>query len=256
MNLKEALSIKSGEIISIVGGGGKTTLMYSLARELIENRATVITTTTTKILEPSAEQSPFLILETEEEKLIKLVLENLNKYRHLTIVSEKLSSGKLDGIRPELVIRLAELDEVSNIIIEADGAAGKSLKAPRPHEPVIPDNTTLLIPVVGIDAIGCRLTDEAVFKPEIIADLLGLKIGEIVTAELIARLVVHPQGLVKGCPPNARIIPFLNKADLDNGIVNGRKLAYKILAKNHPNIEQVVSGHIKLPEPVAEIIRK
>ncbi len=256
MKLKEALDIKPGEVISLVGGGGKTTLMFALAQELASGEKSVITTTTTKILEPSPAETPLLLLEADEEQAVRTLLQNVNKYRHITLASERLSSGKLNGVSSELVAKLAKLKPVSYIIVEADGAARKSLKAPNPTEPVIPHNTTLVIPMVGIDAVGCRLTEEDVFRPEIVSRLLGLPLGEIISAEAIASLITHPQGITKGSPAQARIVPFLNKADLDQGLSKGRDLANKILAMRHPQIRQVILGQVRFPKPVVEVISR
>ena len=255
MKLKEALDIKPGEVISLVGGGGKTTLMFALARELAPTGKSVITTATTKILEPSSTETPLLIVEADEQQMVRTLLQNVDKYRHITLASEKLSSGKLNGVSPELVAKLAELNEVSYIIVEADGAAGKSLKAPNPTEPVIPHNTSLVIPMVGIDAVGCRLAEEDVFRPEIVSRLLGLPLGEVISAEAIAFLITHPQGIIKGSPTQARIVPFINKVDLDGGLSKGRDLANKILAIKHPQIGQVILGQAQLPELVVEVIK-
>ena len=254
MTLKEALDIRPGEVISLVGGGGKTTLMFALARELTSSGDCVVTTTTTKILEPSPSETPLLLLETEEEELMRLLLKNVEKYRHITLASERLTSGKLNGISSELVVKLADLNMAPYIIVEADGAAHKSLKAPNPTEPVIPYNTSLVIPMVGIDAVGCRLTEEDVFRPEIVSRLLGVPLGEVVSAESIAFLLTYHQGIIKGSPDQARIVPFINKVDLDKGLSKGRDLASKILAMRHPQIEQVVLGQVRLPEPVVEVI--
>ena len=254
MKLYKALDIKPGEVISLVGGGGKTTLMFALARELASSGQSVITTTTTKIMEPSFAETPLLLLETDEEQMVKELLQNVEKYRHITLASEKLSSGKLKGISSQLIARLAALNQVSYIIVEADGAARRPLKAPNLMEPVIPDNTSLVIPVVGIDAVGCRLTEENVFRCEVVSRLLGLPLGEIITTEAIASLITHPQGMIKGSPIQARIIPFINKVDLDEGLAKGRELASKILAMRHPQIEQVILGQAQLPEPVVEVI--
>ena len=256
MKLKEALDIGPGEVISLVGGGGKTTLMFALARELVSRGNFVITTTTTKILEPSPAETPLLLVEADEKQMLRLLLHNVDNYQHITLASEKLSSGKLKGISPELVVKLAELNQVSYIIVEADGAARKSLKAPNPTEPVIPHNTSLVIPMVGIDAVGCRLTKENVFRPETVSKLLGLPLGEVVSAEAIALLITHPQGIIKGSPAQARIIPFINKVDLEEGLPKARELASKILAMGHPQIEQVILGQAKSPEPVVEVISR
>ena len=254
MTLKEALDIKPGEVISLVGGGGKTTLMFALARELASAGNRVITTTTTKILEPLSSETPLLLLEADEQEMIGRLLQNLADYGHITLARERLASGKLKGISPELVVELARLNQVSCIIVEADGAAQRSLKAPNLTEPVIPDATSLVIPVVGIDALGCRLTGENVFRPEVVSKLLGLPLGEVISAESIAFLVTHPRGIIKGSPGGARIIPFINKVDLDRGLSRGRDLAGRILAMRHPRIKRVVLGQVQSPEPVMEVI--
>lgn len=254
MTLKEALGIKPGEVISLVGGGGKTTLMFALARELTSSGNRVITTTTTKILEPLSSETPLLLLEADEREMIRRLLQNLADYGHITLARERLASGKLRGISPELVVELARLNRVSCIIVEADGAAQRSLKAPNLTEPVIPDATSLVIPVVGIDALGCRLTGENVFRPELVSKLLGLPLGEVISAESIAFLVTHPRGIIKGSPGGARIIPFINKVDLDRGLSRGRELAGRILAMRHPRIKRVVLGQVQSPEPVMEVV--
>ena len=254
MKLKEALDIMPGEVVSLVGGGGKTTLMFALARELASGGGCVVTTTTTKILEPLPSETSLLLLETDEEKLMRLFLDNMDKYRHITLASGRLTSGKLNGISPELVAKLAGLNQVSYIVVEADGAAHGSLKAPNPTEPVIPFNTSLVIPIVGIDAVGCRLTEKDVFRPEIVSNLLGLPLGEVISPDAIAFLITHHQGIIKGSPEGARIVPFINKMDLDKGLSKGRDLADKILAMRHPQIERVVLGQAQSPEPVIEVI--
>jgi probable selenium-dependent hydroxylase accessory protein YqeC len=254
MKLKEAFDIRPGEVVSLVGGGGKTTLMFALAGELASGGDFVVTTTTTKILEPSPSETPLLILETDEGELMRLLLNNLDKHRHITLAIGKLPSGKLSGISPEFVAKLAGLSQVSCIIVEADGAAHRSLKAPNPTEPVIPINTSLVIPVVGIDAVGCRLTEEDVFRPEIVSSLLGLPLGEVISPESIAFLITHRQGIIKGSPEGARIVPFINKMDLDRGLSKGRDVADKILAMRHPQIERVVLGQAQSAEPVVEVV--
>ncbi len=253
-SLKQAFNISPGEVISMVGAGGKTTLMFALARELALDKGCVITTTTTKILEPLPSESPFLLMAKDEEALLKLFLQNTGKYKHITMAREKLASGKLDGINPELVMKLSNLAQVSYVIVEADGAARRPLKAPNATEPVIPDNTSLVIPVVGVDAIGRPLNDENVFRSEIASRLLGVPLGTIISADLAALLITQPQGIIKGSPPGARVVPFINKMDLDKGLLKGRDLASKILAARHPQITKVVLGQAQFAEPVTEVM--
>ncbi|MBI4186313.1 MAG: putative selenium-dependent hydroxylase accessory protein YqeC [Chloroflexi bacterium] len=252
--LRQAFDVKPGEVISLVGGGGKTTLMYALAQELAAAGAKVVTTTTTRIIEPSASESPLLLVEKDEGKLAGLLLENLKRYGHITLAGEKLDAGKLKGVSPEFVDKLARSGEVSCIIVEADGAARRPLKAPGPFEPVIPASTSLVIPVVGIDALGGKLDMEVVFRPEIVSRLTGLPLGGTITTEAIAILVTHPQGMAKGSPAQARIVPIINKVDLDEGLGRARGLARRILDMGHPRIERVVLGQVQFARTVVEVV--
>ncbi len=255
VSLRQAFDIRHGEVISLVGGGGKTTLMFALAKELAATGASVITTTTTRILEPSAAQTRLLVA-TDEAELIRLLLRDVAEHRHITLASERLAPGKLKGISPELVVSLAGLNRLSYIIVEADGAARRPLKAPNPTEPVIPANTSLVIPVVGIDALGCRLTEENVFRSEIAARLLGVPLGEVISAESIALLMTCRQGIIKGSPERAKIIPFINKVEGHKGLARGRDLATKILLVGQPRIKQVVLGQAQSAEPVRAVITR
>ena len=241
-NYSVAFGIKRGAVISLVGGGGKTTLMFALAAELVLAGRTVVTTTTTKILEPGESQSPLLIVEADEKVLMKAFSRNIEKFKHVTLAAEKLANGKLRGISPQIIEKLAHSRKVDIIIVEADGAAGKPLKAPDATEPVIPPNTSIVIPVTGIDAVGSRLNPENVFRPEIVSGLLDLPAEEIISPKLIAVLLTHPLGIIKGTPPTARIIPFINKTDLDVEDVKAAGLAEEILKIRHPQIKRVILG--------------
>ncbi len=254
MKLSEAFNIGEHEVISLVGAGGKTSLMFTLARELAVAGKHVITTTTTKILEPSSYETPLLLLEADTEKMMRRLLQNLDRYPHITLAMHRLPHGKLKGIAPELVMRIAESGRVSYIIVEADGAAHKPLKAPNATEPVISQNTSLLIPVVGIDALGSRLTEEDVFRAEIVSKLTGLPLGSTVSAEAIATLITHPEGITKGSQAQVRIMPLINKVDLPDSLYKARDLAKKILDMKHPQIERVILGQVRFPEPVTEVI--
>jgi probable selenium-dependent hydroxylase accessory protein YqeC len=52
VTLEEAFSLREKEVISLIGGGGKTTLMFALGKELSLRRKGILLTTTTKIWDP------------------------------------------------------------------------------------------------------------------------------------------------------------------------------------------------------------
>jgi len=255
-SLREALDIHPKEVISLVGAGGKTTLMFALSRELATHKKIVITTTTTKIFPPAPSDTPFLFLSRDEEEIVAYIIENASRKGHVTIASELLpDSGKLQGISPSLVSKLIKLGPVDCVVVEADGASKRPLKAPNPeYEPVIPPCTTLVIPMVGIDALGCKLSEESVFRSEIASRLTGTPLGGTVSADAIVSLMLHPSGMTRGSPADARIIPFINKVDLTLDLSAARHIASQILAAKHPRIDRVVLGQAQVHPPVAEVI--
>jgi probable selenium-dependent hydroxylase accessory protein YqeC len=252
--LIEALGIQAREVISLVGAGGKTTLMFRLAKELLLSGKKVVTTTTTKILEPASGETSSLFIDPDEEKIKDFVWRHLDQYHHITVALERLERGKLKGISPDLVNELWSSYEIDTIIIEADGAAGRPIKAPREKEPVIPSSTTLVVAMLGVDGMERKLSEENVFQAERVSKMTGIPIGENLTDEAMAILMTHPQGLFKGTPSSARVVSFLNKVDIPNGVVKAKCIAQKIIEKKHRQIERVVLGQLKDERPVAEVI--
>ena len=252
--ISEALGLKEREVISLVGAGGKTTLMYRLARELFLSGKRVVTTTTTKILEPGPGETNFLFVDSDEKGMKDFVWQHLDQYRHLTVARERLGAGKLKGVSPDLVNELWDSDKIDTIIVEADGAAGRPVKAPREWEPVIPTATTLIVAILGVDGVGRELNEENAFQPGVISMITGVPTGEKLTDEAMAILMVHPEGLFKGAPPSSRVVAFLNKVDIPKGVTKGKGIAEKIFEKKHRQIERVVLGQLKKEPPVAEVI--
>ena len=254
---REALELNGHRIICLVGAGGKTSLMFAMARELAALGNHIITSTTTKIFEPSRKDTPFLFLREGAGDIIQTIPGLIHRYRHFTLVERRLpETKKLKGVSPELIGRLGAIDEVDHIIVEADGAARLPLKAPGENEPVIPSKTSLVVVVVGIDSIGVELSKDRVFRPHIVSELTGLPLGEKVTSAVIAELIVHPRGMAKGTPTHSTFIPFLNKADIPGGLEKGRELAQRILEKGHPKIKRVVLGNALRDRPVVEVLTR
>lgn len=253
-SLSEALGLRDREMISLTGAGGKTSLMFCLARELYLEGKRVITTTTTKIMEPRADESPHLFVAQDAEGIRKGVRERLHVYRHLTLAGGRLGAGKLSGIDPELLNNMWDSFEIDAMVVEADGAAGRSIKAPREKEPVIPSSTTLVIAVLGVDGVEKELNDENAFQAKRVSSLTGIPLGEKMTEEGMASLMVHPQGLFKGAPSSSRWIAFLNKVEIQGGFDRGARIARKIFEKAPTRIERVILGQLRSDPPAVEVM--
>ena len=149
---------------------------------------------------------------------------------------------------------LWRFDKIDTIIVEADGAAGRPVKAPREWEPVIPTATTLVVAILGIDGVGRELNEENAFQPEGISKITGIPVGEKLTDEGIAILMTHAEGILKGASSSTRVIAFLNKVDIPEGVAKAKTTARKIFEKKRRQIERVVLGQLKEEPPVAEVM--
>lgn len=251
MNLAEAFQLKDREVISLVGGGGKTTLMFSWGRELVQRRPGVILTTTTKIWEPEPSPDFISLLFSDFIPLQKRIAKNLSSHPCLLIARSRLPDGKLEGLPAEWIEKIMEIPCVTHILVEADGAKGHPLKAPREGEPVVPLNTTLLVPVVGIDALGCPLDENHVFRWKRAGEILQKPKGTILNEGMIARLLA---ATLKGRPEGVRVIPFINKIESPKDLEKGRELGQALLRLPDPKMKRVVLGQAQKEPIIKEVI--
>ena len=204
--LSEALPLQPGMIVALVGAGGKTTTMFRLAAELAARGERVITTTTTHIGTPKAGQTEMLLLTAERERWREAAAEALARHRHITIAAATTAEGKLQGILPERAEDLRALPGVSAVLVEADGAKGRFIKAPAAHEPVIPASADLVLLLMSAEALGQPLSEAIAHRPEQVSAVTGLVLGETITLPALAALAISDHGLLKGCPPTAKLI--------------------------------------------------
>lgn len=204
----------NGRVISLVGAGGKTTLMFSLAKWMAACGMKVVSTTTTKIFMPESTETCAVALDDSTARLICRAEELLSRHRHITLGAGCLTDqNKMKGLSTESVAALRRSGIADWIIVEADGAARRPLKAPAPHEPVIPADTMYLVAVAGLVAIGQTIDDRHVFRSDRFAALTGLSPGAPVTASSVASVLLHDNGIMKGAPAKACKIVFLNEAE-------------------------------------------
>ncbi|MFP7756329.1 selenium cofactor biosynthesis protein YqeC [Thermodesulfobacteriota bacterium B35] len=209
--------------VAITGAGGKTSLMFLLARYLRQGGKRVIISTTTRIRRPQAGQGGQLCL-TDAAGAADHLARALASRGLVTLARRLLPDSKLAGIDPDELAEIVRNSGADHLLVEADGARGRSLKAPAGHEPVIPAWAEYCIIVAGMDCIGERLGPDRVFRPELVAARTGMAMGEMITPETVARLVLHPQGLLKGCPETARTCVLLNKIDVNGGRDRARQV--------------------------------
>jgi probable selenium-dependent hydroxylase accessory protein YqeC len=201
------------ECIALVGAGGKTTTMFSLARALKDTGRRVLVTTTTNIFMPQENQCDDIILsDAPDDTLFKNIRPGT-----ITCLAGNIIEGKnkLKSVDPIFIDHLHGTGFFDAVIVEADGARRMSIKAPAVYEPVIPKCTTLTIGCIGLDALGTSVDDDHVHRLELFCEVTGAHPGQAVNVEHIVRLISASNGLFKGAPETGRTMVLLNKADED-----------------------------------------
>lgn len=218
MSILQTLNPDIPAVISVAGGGGKTSFIFTLAREAADRGYSVLVTTTTAMFNPgtfsaeSGEPAKFHRLYTGPADAPQAIVPEKGRIlvaaRNLMAQGKKLKGYDPDELGPELDKKAFDL-----MLIEADGARMRPVKAPADHEPVIPPQTRVMAGCIGLDCLDRPLDETYVHRPELLALLSGQPPGSPVTEQTLAQLISHENGLFKSCPPDARRLLVLNKAD-------------------------------------------
>jgi molybdenum cofactor cytidylyltransferase len=229
-SLAERLGIGDLELISIVGAGGKTTLLHALGRELASDGYRVVLTTTTRMA--ASQVTEPVCWSTIPDDVAAAHVPGTPLF-----VMSGLNPDKAVGPDSDSVDQLFDRSAADHVVVEADGARTMSIKAPADHEPMIPGRSTVVIVVVGADALGQPLIEVA-HRPDQVSHLTGANRDSIVTPDLAAAVLLHPEGGLKNIPRDARIVMAITKVSTDND-----KAAAELAARLtiHPSVDRVVT---------------
>ncbi len=181
-------------------------MMFQLARELRAIYRRILVTTTTHIHVPEKDQCDRCLLFDQLHK-------STNGLCGITAVGyqELQPENKYTGLE---FYQLAKLkNRFDCILIESDGAAGKSIKTPSKHEPVIWPETSILIGVTGFSAFEKPIDFDIVHRPGCFAAFANKQVGEKTDHSVIAHLIDSPKGLFKNTPDGCKTVWVINQVD-------------------------------------------
>lgn len=202
MKLNRQLGIEKG-VTSIIGSGGKTTMLHLLTREL-RCEGTVILTTSTHIRPP--EEFPCLYSPSGE------VVHEVLKVTPAVCIGSLTAEGKFCAcdLPFETLAKLADY-----VLVEADGSKRLPLKAHAPHEPVIPASSRITVCVIGASGLGKPIR-EVVHRPELFCAITGASPEDAATPDLVAAVLNH-EALAD--------LYYINQCDLPSAVPAASQLA-------------------------------
>lgn len=141
--------------LAVIGGGGKSSMLCSIAAAFKQSRRAALFATTTKM-------QPCEIYATAAPAFISQV----NNYRELLDAVDKqqeqplfchrgICCDKVFGIEPQWLTRLALDRPDLPVIYEGDGSRGLPLKRHATGEPVLSESCAVVY-LAGLSALGCN----------------------------------------------------------------------------------------------------
>jgi probable selenium-dependent hydroxylase accessory protein YqeC len=218
MDLVEALAADG--LVAVVGAGGKKSTIYELSGRL--ERAVV----TASVRIPVFDDEVARVVVTDDP--VGTVA--TNDEWPLGVVPERERDDRYLGYDPATVAGLAGAD-VDAVLVKADGARSRLLKAPKDREPQIPANADTVLPVVSARAVGMPLDETYIHRPERVADVTGIEVGDELTADDVASVVASERGGLKHVPAGATVAPVVNMVDDESLRWTAREVADGVLER-------------------------
>lgn len=265
-DLSPLLGLADSQIITFIGGGGKTSLMNTLGKEFASHGYPTLLTTTTHIMKPDF-LSDESYIENEDLGQLAYIFTNLKK-NTLPLaalgIPEKVVNSNIKWRSPssDFCEKIAEFSKKFStknpykffkILCEGDGSKRLPIKLPKDGEPVFFPKTDTVIGVIGLSCLG-KPIKETLFRYELLPNLTSLdnyfikslQSADIVTTDFLYRLCLSEKGLRKNITSQKFCIIF-NQAD----ILDEKALAEVITLRNQlqtkgicPHIISVKNNYI------------
>ena len=265
-DLSPLLGLADIQIITFLGGGGKTSLMNTLGKEFASHGYPTLLTTTTHIMKPDF-LSDESYIENEDLGQLANIFTNLKK-NTLPLaalgIPEKVVNSNIKWRSPssDFCEKIAEFSKKFStknpykflkILCEGDGSKRLPIKLPKDGEPVFFPKTDTVIGVIGLSCLG-KPIKETLFRYELLPNLTSLdnyfikslQSADIVTTDFLYRLCLSEKGLRKNITSQKFCIIF-NQAD----ILDEKALAEVITLRNQlqtkgicPHIISVKNNYI------------
>jgi len=211
-----AFDLEKYRFIHLIGGGGKTTLMLAMARALVGQGKRVIVTTSTRLRKSEGEALAGLLVGLNVAELVEQARVALARHNP-TVLASRVEDEKLLGFSVGALEFLATAGIADTLLVEADGAAGRPLKAHAPWEPVIASSADLVVVVVGAWCLGQPLDERTVHRADLLAQRVGCARGTALEARHVAAILFHREGYLARVPREADVMLAVASRGGDDG---------------------------------------
>ena len=205
-------------VISFVGAGGKTSLLYEIAAWCCEQGYRTLVTTTTHMYRPPDDLRAYDLFD----------LERLWFQGKIAVLGEAASDGKIKAPEHKKLKNWCRLADM--VLIEADGAKRMPCKVPKESEPVLLPESDIVVGVMGMDSLG-RPLQEVCFRADKAMELLQVDENHILTQDDLAKILLSEHGTRKMVGSREYNI-VLNQCDTSVRIQQGAQVARLLYERN------------------------
>jgi len=243
--------LDGNQLVAVAGAGGKKSTMYALASRC-PGRAGL--TTMVNCPYPPRELGVQLVI-GEEATLLKSVRATPRDCRKVFFAQPGKHADLTAGIRAELVAQIHAAQVFDLLLVKADGARRRLIKAPAMGEPIYPADTELVLYLVSAHALGRKLNSGVAHRVEEFTALTGAAEGTTITSEHIVKLLTSAAGALKGIAAGTRVVPIINRVDTPVRRRQARDIAERVLSAS-PRLSGVVLGCMGDAIPQMEFIER
>lgn len=247
--LLDLLCARSGTVCA-VGAGGKKTTLYHLA--VLHPGRVGLTCTVPNAHFPCSLGAHVVIAEATE--LRSHVVEAATAHRLVAFAHPSDKPGRFGGVAPDLVAEIRQAADFDLTLVKCDGARMRWIKAPEAQEPVIPEGSTTVLPVVSAKAFGAPLTESVAHRLSRVEALSGAEYGDILTTEHVARLLTHEDGALKSTG-DAAVVPIINMVDNSDLEAQAREAAQVALELTGRFERVVLTSHLQ-PARLVDVVSR
>lgn len=245
--LLDVLGAREG-LVCCVGAGGKKSTLYRLA-DAAPGRVGLTATA-------HIERFPRALngIVAEDPTLESEVVARSREARVVAFARPCELPGRHLGVSHAQLARIRAAAGFDLCLVKADGARNRIVKAPAEHEPSLPPDTTTVIPVCSIQAVGRVLDAALCHRPERFSAVTGLAQGATVEVPHLAALLASPDGSLRGVG-DARVIPVINMVDDASWARLAEEVAHRALAATR-RFDTVVLAAMRAPRPLVRVVRR
>ncbi|BAK93951.1 putative uncharacterized protein [Tetragenococcus halophilus subsp. halophilus] len=231
VKLIDCFELKDYEVLSIIGSGGKTSLLIFLAKKYCHEK--VLLSTTTKMGYPKASIYHRLVIDP---------FENLTAEIGITMAGKVIAKHEKKKISmPESAAFRQSFPLFDKVFLEADGAKQRPLKAWADFEPVIVSETTTTIGIIPLCVLGQRTDETIIHRLPYYLKLVSVKKNSPITVQHLAQLIEHPEGLF--AKARGEKILYINHVEVTRDLELAKQIVQKMNPMFKRQLKKIIAGN-------------